>query len=164
MAQTEVRGVLHTAQAALERGQPQETITACNHVRQVYPDAITALRLQGEAYLEVGRVNEARQSFERVLALDPYNVLAHIGLAVIAEDRGEIDRAIGEFRHAWELDPALPQLRNELTRLQRKRHGASGPVRLTRAALANLHTRNEALLRAIREYRSLLEEIGRAHV
>ena len=158
MAETEVRGILQAAQAALERGRPQETITACTHVRQQYPDAITALRLQGEAFLEIGRVNEARQAFERVLELDPYNVLAHIGLAVIAEDRGEIDRAIGEFRHAWELDPALPQLRNELTRLQRKRHGTSGPVRLTRAALANLHARNEALLRAIREYRALLEE------
>src|SRR5918998_2140747 len=112
MAETEVRGILQAAQAALEAGRPQETITACTHVRQHYHDAITALRLHGEACLEVGRVEDARRAFERVLALDPCNVLAHIGLAVIAEDRGDVERAIGQFRRAWELDPSLPQLRN----------------------------------------------------
>ncbi|HEX5506164.1 MAG TPA: tetratricopeptide repeat protein [Thermomicrobiales bacterium] len=158
MAEVEVREVLHTAQAALEGGRHQEAITACLHVRQHYPESITALRLLGEAFLEVGRADDARRAFEKVLALDPYNVLARIGLAVIAEDRGEEDRAIGQFRLAWEADPTLPQLRGELARLYRKRFGAGGRLRLTRIALANLHARNEELLRAMREYRALLAE------
>ncbi|HET8631200.1 MAG TPA: tetratricopeptide repeat protein, partial [Thermomicrobiales bacterium] len=158
MAEVEVRDVLHTAQAALEGGRHQEAITACLHVRQHYPESITALRLLGEAYLEVGRADDARRAFEKVLTLDPYNVLARIGLAVIAEDRGEEDRAIGQFRLAWEVDPTLPQLRGELARLYRKRFGAGGRLRLTRVALANLYARDEELLRAMREYRALLAE------
>src|SRR5881398_1523621 len=131
MGDVDVRDVLRGAQDALEAGRHQ--------------DAITALRLLGESYLEYGQSNDARRNFERVLTLDPYNILARIGLAVIAEDRAEDERAIAQFRLAWELDPTLPQLRGELVRLYRKRFGAGGRLRMTRIALANLHARNEAL-------------------
>lgn len=152
MTTVKLRDVLQSAQSALEAGRYQEAIVGCDHAREHYPDAITALRLLGESYLEAGRTDDARQLFERVLTLDPYNVLARIGLAVIAEDRGEEKRAISQFRLAWELDPTLPQLRDELLRLYRKRFGPGGRLHLTRVALANLHARNEALIRAIREF------------
>lgn len=158
MADVELRDLLHTAQSALEEGRHHEAIALCRHLLRHAPDAITALRLLGEANLEAGRADEARGSFERVLTLDPYNVLARIGLAVIAEDRGEEERAIAQFRLAWEVDPAMPQLRGELVRLYRKRYGVGGRLRLTRIALANLHARNEDLLRAIAQFRSLLDE------
>ena len=158
MADVELRDLLHTAQSALEEGRHHEAIALCRHVLRHAPDAITALRLLGEANLEAGWADEARGCFERVLALDPYNVLARIGLAVIAEDRGEEERAIAQFRLAWEVEPAMPQLRGELVRLYRKRYGVGGRLRLTRIALANLHARNEDLLRAISQFRSLLDE------
>lgn len=162
MAEADVREVLQAAQAALEENRPTETIATCQHVQRSYPDAITALRLLGEAYLEVRRPDDARRAFERVLALDPLNVLARIGLAVIAEDHGEDERAIVQFRLAWEIDPLLPQLRGELTRLYRKRYGATGRLRLTRPALAMLYGRNDDLVRAIREFRALhAEQSGR---
>lgn len=158
MADVALREILEAAQADLEGGKHQATIAACRHVLRHYPDAITALRLLGEANLEDGRVDEARRCFERVLDLEPCNVLARIGLAVIAEDRGEEDRAIAQFRLAWEVEPFLPQLRGELVRLYRKRYGAGGRLRMTRVALANLHARNEDLLRAIRQFRLLRVE------
>ncbi len=156
--QQELRDVLQTAQAALEAGRSQEAVAACQHVLRHFPDAITALRLLGEAYLEAGRSDEAARAFDKALSIDPQNVLARIGLGVIAEDRGEDERAIAQFRLAWEIEPTLPQLRGELVRLYRKRYGAGGRLRLTRVALANLHKRNDDLLRAVAQLRQLHEE------
>jgi tetratricopeptide (TPR) repeat protein len=156
--QQELRGVLQAAQAALEEGRPQEAIAACRHVLHHYPDSITALRLLGEACLEAGRSDEAARAFDKALSMDPHNVLARVGLGVIAEDRGEDERAIAQFRLAWEVEPTLPQLRGELVRLYRKRYGAGGRLRLTRVALANLHKRNDELLRAIGQLRQLYNE------
>ncbi len=153
-----LRELLAIAQTALEAGRHQEATVACRHVLRDYPDAITAMRLLGEAYLEAGRPDEATRAFERVLASDPYNVLARVGLGVLAEDRGDDERAIAQFRLAWEVGPALPQLRSELVRLYRKRYGVGGRLRMTRVSLANLHARNEDLPRAIRQFQLLHRE------
>lgn len=158
MPDTEIVDLLQGAQAALEESRPRDAIAACQHARQFYPHAITALRLLGEAYLEVGRPDDASGVFEAVLSDDPFNVLARIGLAVVAEERGDDDRALLQFRGAWEIDPLLPQLRGELVRLYRKRYGPGGHLRMTRPALAMLHSRNEDLVRAIKEFRALVHE------
>jgi len=153
-----LRELLEIAQTALEAGRHQEATVACRHVLRDYPDAITAMRLLGESYLEAGRPDEATRAFERVLASDPFNVLARVGLGVLAEDRGDDERAIAQFRLAWEAGPALPQLRSELVRLYRKRYGVGGRLRMTRVSLANLHARNEDLPRAIRQFQILHRE------
>ena len=153
-----LRELLEIAQTALEAGRHQEATVACRHVLRDYPDAITAMRLLGESYLEAGRPDEATRAFERVLASDPFNVLARVGLGVLAEDRGDDERAIAQFRLAWEVGPALPQLRSELVRLYRKRYGVGGRLRMTRVSLANLHARNQDLPRAIRQFQLLHRE------
>ena len=153
-----LRELLDIAQTALEAGRHQEATVACRHVLRDYPDAITAMRLLGESYLEAGRPDEASRAFERVLASDPFNVLARVGLGVLAEDRGDDERAIAQFRLAWEVGPALPQLRSELVRLYRKRYGVGGRLRMTRVSLANLHARNQDLPRAIRQFQLLHRE------
>jgi len=150
--------LLELAQTALEEGRHREATVTCRHILRDYPDAITAMRLLGESYLEAGRPQEATRAFERVLASDPFNVLARVGLGVLAEDRGDDDRAIAQFRLAWEVGPALPQLRSELVRLYRKRYGVGGRLRMTRVSLANLHARNEDLPRAIRQFQLLHRE------
>jgi tetratricopeptide (TPR) repeat protein len=150
-----LRELLAIAQAALEAGRHREATVACRHILRDYPDAITAMRLLGESYLEAGRPDEAARAFERVLASDPFNVLARVGLGVLAEDRGDDDRAIAQFHLAWEVRPTLPQLRSELVRLYRKRYGVGGRLRMTRVSLANLHAHNEDLPRAIRQFRRL---------
>ncbi len=160
-----LRDLLETAQAALEEGRHQEATVVCRHVLRDYPDSVTAIRLLGESYLEAGRADEAVRAFEKVLGIDPFSVLARVGLGVLAEDRGEDERAIAQFRLAWEVAPTLPQLRNELIRLYRKRYGVGGRLRMTRVALANLHAQNGDLPRAIRQFHSLHdEEPGRPDV
>ncbi len=153
-----LRELLEIAQTALEEGRHQEATVACRHVLRDYPDSVTAMRLLGESYLEAGRANEAVRAFEKVLGIDPFNVLARVGLGVLAEDRGEDERAIAQFRLAWEVAPTLPQLRSELVRLYRKRYGVGGRLRMTRVALANLHAHNEDLPRAIRQFQLLHTE------
>ena len=153
-----LRELLEFAQTALEEGRHQEATVACRHVLRDYPDSVTAMRLLGESYLEAGRADEAVRAFEKVLGIDPFNVLARVGLGVLAEDRGEDERAIAQFRLAWEVAPTLPQLRSELVRLYRKRYGVGGRLRMTRVALANLHAANDDLPRAISQLQLLHDE------
>ncbi len=93
MADVALREVLQAAQDDLEGGAPRAAIVACGRVLRHYPEALTALRLLGEAHLELGQADEAREHFDRALALDPYNLPSRIGLAVLAEDRGDLEGA-----------------------------------------------------------------------
>jgi tetratricopeptide (TPR) repeat protein len=71
---------------------------------KVEPDRVEAKLHRGEALLRLGRAQEARAMFERVLKVNPVHLLAHLGMA----------QALGllggnPFPHldaAQELDPA----------------------------------------------------------
>ena len=97
MADVALREVLQAARDDLEGGAPRAAIVACGRVLRHYPEALTALRLRGEAHLELGQADEAREHFDRALALDPYNLPSRIGLAVLAEDRGDLEGARAQF-------------------------------------------------------------------
>ena len=59
----------------------------------------------GRAYVELGRVDSARQAFEHALAVDSSYALAHQDLARLYEDEGAFERALHHARRALELDP-----------------------------------------------------------
>jgi Flp pilus assembly protein TadD len=69
-----------------------------------------ALYLLGMLQLEQHQTEEARQSFQRLLTLDPRSSAAHAGLAAVAGSQGQFDVALGESRRAEELDPQDPEL------------------------------------------------------
>lgn len=157
--EVELREVLRRARIALEEGRHAEALIICRHALRHYPEGLTALRLLGEALVAAGEFAAARGCFERALAGDPCDAAARIGLAAIAEAEGDEPGTLAAFERAWDLAPALPRLRDELARLYRGRDGSDDRVRLTRLGLANLHTRNDDVLRAINEFRSLLAEL-----
>jgi len=67
------------------------------------------------AYLELGRFDEAASEYERILRLNPNYPLAHYHLAQAYERTGNVDRARDEydrFLQIWETsDPDLPEVR-----------------------------------------------------
>ncbi len=130
------------AETALTGGDPARAIALTQHILRFYPHYLDAYRLLGEAYFERAHPDEALRFFSHVLAADPQNVLARVGRAIIADERGQTDLAIDEYEHAFEIDPAIAEVRGELLRLYKTRYGSAGAtIRLTPSGLAYVHLR-----------------------
>jgi len=65
----------------------------------------------GHAYAELGRVDSARQAYEQALARNDSLAEAHIRLAVLLEDNGELEQALARARRALALKPNDPDYR-----------------------------------------------------
>ena len=144
------------AQAAFDNGDYRSVVESCTHIIDQYPHYTAAQRLLGQAYLEQGQTNEAEAWFGRLLVHDPRNPSAYLGLGLIAEDRGVLDHALAYCQVAWELAPYDESFRNPINRVAEKRYGNDGRLRLTHAALAEIHANASRLRRAIKEYQSAL--------
>ncbi len=165
MAKFKLQEACNRAKEALEHGESERAIAMCQHIVRYYPRCVEAYRLLGEAYLERGDTVTADKLFSYVVQADPQNVLAHIGRAIIREERGDIDAAISEFERAFEIDPAISELREELLRLYTSRFGSEGAkIRTSRVGLAHLYARDYLFPQAINEYHDILRSEPRLDV
>jgi tetratricopeptide (TPR) repeat protein len=102
---------------ALKQGRSEEAI---NHFRAAvqhwslewnYDSVEDCL---ANAYLEVGRLDEAISEYERILSINPQYPLAHYHLAQAYEGKGEADKArasYAEFLQIWkQADPDLREM------------------------------------------------------
>ena len=151
----ELHEVIQRAQVALEQGDYLLAVAACNHALEAYPTCLSAHRALGEALLEQGEVDRAVEHFERTLRIDPLNLVARLGLGVAAEERNDPQTAYAHYTNAWDLNPALDQLRDELARL-RMALGLDRRLHPTRAGLASIYLRGGQLGRAAAEWRAVL--------
>jgi len=136
-----------------------EAIAICRHILERFPKYIMPYRLLGEAALEREEYDEAASLFTRVLGANPEDVIAHVGLAVVHDEKKELEEAIWHLERAFELAPGNTQIRQELKRLYGEREGVEPPrVKLTPAALARLYLREGLYDRAITELRPLHKE------
>ena len=67
----------------------------------------------------LGLWDRARESFEKVIEIDPDHAQAHYRLGTVYHSTGRFDRAIVAFRRAWELDPGSSEKAAVLSRLLR---------------------------------------------
>lgn len=144
------------AQTAFDSGDYRSAVETCSRIIDQYPHYTSAQRLLGQAYLEQGQPAEAESWFARLLAHDPREADAYLGLGLIAEDRGVIDHALAYCQVAWELSPEQARYRDTITRIAERRYGSDGRLRLTHAALARIHANAWRLRRAVKEYQSAL--------
>jgi tetratricopeptide (TPR) repeat protein len=124
------------AQTAFDSGDYRSVVESCSRIIDQYPHFTSAQRLLGQAYLQQGQPGEAESWFARLLAHDPREASAYLGLGLIAEDRGVLDHALAYCQVAWELAPEQAQYRDTMTRVAERRYGSDGRLRLTHAALA----------------------------
>ena len=151
----ELTQLIQRAQQALDSGEYQIVASACRHALATYPTCLGAHRLLGEASLEQGQLGEAVEQFAAALTLDPLDVVSSLGLGVAAEESGDVETAYSFYLQAWELNPALDQLRDELLRLGQKL-GHEARLHRSRSGLASTYARNGQLNRAAAEWRAVI--------
>ncbi len=166
MAKVSLRAYNREIEAMIDRNQLDEAIAHCQHLLKTFPKHLETYRLLGKAYLEAKRYNEAADIFSRVLAAEPGDFVANVGMSIIRDEQNKLDDAIWHMERAFDVQSANPAIQAELQRLYGRRDGVPPPrIRLTRSALANMYLRGELYPQAISEAKNILEEDpGRADI
>ena len=151
----ELSDLLQQAQGALNAEDYPRAVAACEHVLASYPACLSAHRVLGQALLEQGAVDEAIAQFGATLNLDPLDIVARHGFGVAAVERDDPTTALAHYQRAWDLDPGLDQVRDELLRILTDLD-ADAQIHPSRAGLALIHARNGDLDRAATEWRAVL--------
>ncbi len=87
-------------------------VDALDAARGIEPQAYPVINNLGNAYFELGRLEEAAQAYRRVDKLSPGHAQTHFNLGLVYERRGAVDLARHEYETALRLQPAwkLPWL------------------------------------------------------
>src|SRR5512146_1248649 len=158
MAKISLRMYNREIEGLIEQGQRlDEAIAHCRHILKTYPKHLETYRLLGKAYLEARHYDESVDIFQRVLVVAPDDFVSHVGMSIIADDKGRLDDAIWHMERAFEVQPANAAIQAELQRLFGRRDGIEPPkIRLTRGALAHMYVQGELFPQAISEIRAVL--------
>lgn len=90
-------------------GRWSEAVAALERAVQLQSKDVDAWTNLGWLSLELKQVDKAREAFGRALALDPGYGRAHAGMAgLYAEEGGDYDKAIEEYRLALAAEPDNP--------------------------------------------------------
>ncbi len=159
MAEISLRAYVKEIDNLVEREQLDEAIAHCRHILEIYSKHLETYRVLGKAYLEAKRYGDAADIFQRVLSAIPDDFVAHIGMAIVREDEGNLDAAIWHIERAFETNPANPAIQQELRRLIGRRDGLEPhKVRMTRGALSRMYAHGELYPQAIAELTSALKD------
>ena len=158
MAKISLRMYNREIEGLIEQGQRlDEAIAHSRHILKTYPKHLETYRLLGKAYLEAKRYDAAVDIFQRVLVVAPEDFVSHVGMSIIADDKGKLDDAIWHMERAFEVQPSNAAIQAELQRLFGRRDGVEPPkIRLTRGALAHMYVQGELFTQAISEIRAVL--------
>lgn len=71
-----------------------------------HPSYVAARVMLGKIYLQENRISEAQAEFEKVIAINSDNILAHKKLAVIYQGQGQLPRALETCKKVLMIDPS----------------------------------------------------------
>ncbi len=96
--------------AYAEQGRFEEAITAYKKALAfpTYATPEVAYYNLGNAYIRIGKPQEAEESFRAAVQMEPTLVSAHYGLGLALWRAGKRDEAKASFRTARDIDPASP--------------------------------------------------------
>jgi Flp pilus assembly protein TadD len=109
-------GILLIQQENLE-----EAAAVLERARSSHPEDARIHATLGLALTRLQRLEDAERSFDEALRIDPGNVIAHNGIAVVLGRMGRTDEAIAHLERALAADPNLPDARENLERLRRRK-------------------------------------------
>ena len=134
-----------------------EAIAICKHILGHFPKCVDAYRQMGEAYLEKGDAESAKELFRRVLSADPENIFAYTGLSIVFERQQLIDEALWHLERAYELAPGNLELQKELLRLYNETGEKTRTrLKLTPGGLGRIYAQESLDAHALAEYRNII--------
>lgn len=104
-------------------------------------------RIEGDTYLELGRIAEAVAAYNDALAADPENPRAHLGMARAEQVQGDLDAALDQTRQAYALAPTLAAAYQLEADIQLERRDADGALDVA-GKLESVDVQAGGLLRA----------------
>ena len=72
----------------------------------------------GEAFAQLGSIDETIQNFEKVVEQNPQDAPAFFQLGVGYYKKGELDKSINHFKKVLELDPEHDRAKHNLKALE----------------------------------------------
>jgi protein O-GlcNAc transferase len=112
--------------ALAQQGRFEDAIAAYKKALN-FPTYVTpevAYYNMGEAFIRLGKAQEAQEAFRAAIQLEPTMVAAHYGLGLALSQGGRRDDAKAAFRQARDMDPASPF--SELAKTALKQLGEGG--------------------------------------
>ncbi|HZT06895.1 MAG TPA: tetratricopeptide repeat protein [Chloroflexota bacterium] len=158
----EVVGQLRRARAQLDAGDYAAAADTCQKILDEEWYCLPALRMLARSAAATGRIDVAEESFRACANIDPEDDLAHVGLALCAEARGDPEAAANEYHRALELAPTDLELVAEVNRRMGAVHRT--PLMAAREAMSRgAFADAQELLGEPSDDEDLAVELTRAH-
>ena len=116
------------ADACRKAGMLDEALEICARGVGEHPRYASGYVVQGKCLYDAGRIGDAQAAFDRVLDLDPKNLVALKYLGIIHAERGDSSRAKEFFGHILALDPGDREIRSRMEDVSQHRPQASTKV------------------------------------
>jgi tetratricopeptide (TPR) repeat protein len=88
------------------------------------PESRSILEALGRAQFEAGRYNSARESFAKIIEVNPADDYAHFALGLSAARTGDLRTAVEHLALAAAMRPELPHYGRELRMARARQEGA----------------------------------------
>ncbi len=112
-----LQSVRDEARTAVAEGDYERALSLVQRIRRSFPDDLETMELLGQVHLACEQRGEARDLFQAILGMDPENLFARSGLAIVCEEEGDLSGALEHFARAFEIDPSNRQIAGEIRRL-----------------------------------------------
>ena len=159
MTMRPITEVVQQAEIALEQGRQLEAVRLCQALVTRFPKYFRAYLLLGQAALRLGDLLLAEEALQAARRYHPGSSEALLGLADIAEQRGQRELALRYCQAAWELTPWQSSLRQRLARLSAALFG-EGQLFFTLPALASMYIHQGRWMRAALALENALRDLN----
>jgi tetratricopeptide (TPR) repeat protein len=102
----------HLAEAYRKAGELDRATEVLEAGIERHPEYSSAHVVYGRVLRDLGKPEEARRAFRRVLELDPHNLVAIRALGDLARSAGQQDDALGYYNQILEMEPADEEVRS----------------------------------------------------
>ena len=90
-------------------GQMVQTEQACRGLLQTYPQSLVVINLLGASLQGQGKLQEAVESFDKVIQLKPDYAAAYCNRGAVLKELGQLEKAVENYNQAIQLQPDLAE-------------------------------------------------------
>jgi tetratricopeptide (TPR) repeat protein len=127
MAPLSVPVLMNRATLYLDMGRNDAARADCSLALDADPKCKEALLLRAYLYEEERNYAFARSDFQRLLKIDPTHYSARLGLAIVAQKEGQLNKAVAQLDTAIQVNNTLPEaylMRGQIYLVQQRKTDA----------------------------------------